>query len=83
MKYETYFTTSTTKSKVTDTFTITIKNRCKDDVLQQNGASTGTQTGYAGAVLKLPAMPWEHSDGITDALCPVTIASFVYDGSTW
>jgi len=77
LKFETYFTTSTTKSKVTDSFTITIKNKCVDDNLQQTGASTASQIAYAGAVLKLQAMPWQHSDGITDAICPVTIASFV------
>lgn len=42
MKYWTYFTTSTSQTKVVDTFTITIKNRCFDDVLQITGALTGS-----------------------------------------
>lgn len=85
MKFVTFFTTSTTKTEVEDRFTITIKNQCYADVLQQTGASTGAQTAYAGAILKLPAMPWAHTDGITSATCPVTIAAFVSTdgGTTW
>jgi hypothetical protein len=28
-------------------------------------------------------MPWSHVDGVTNAICPVTIASYVWDGSVW
>lgn len=83
MKLWTYFNESTIQNKVSDTFTLTIINKCYADVLQQVGPSTGNKITYAGATLKLRAMPWSHADGTTSTDCPVTITAYVLSGATW
>lgn len=73
-----------TPTQKVDTFTLTIRNRCFNDVLQKASATTD-KTAYAGVTMTIPAISYTHSDGLTDTDCPVTITQFVSsdNGATW
>lgn len=80
-----------TPAESADPFTLTISinpntnpANCPNHILVKTTTTTA-KDAYAGVTMSIPVYGYVHSDGSTDAICPVTFTYFVSadNGSTW